>query len=180
MRCENGAGNVARIAVHPTAEVETALTHSRREWSNLSSCCSSRHSNCNNSFKRARRLSYPPSLRNSSVQLKGQRLAVGRWCLGGRDTYQADSLRRWSLSFLTISTSRVALGVASRIVQNLEEVQPFTTFLSFPLAPSSTDLPLARDLDLGASIDFPLDRDSGLAESSLRAGLTVARPADLW
>lgn len=64
--------------------------------------------------------------------------------------------------------------MVSRIVQNLEEVQLFPAFLS------STDFPLARDLDLGASIDFPLDRDSGLAESSLRAGLTVARPADLW
>ena len=70
--------------------------------------------------------------------------------------------------------------MVSRIVQNLEEVQLFPALLSFPLAPSSTDLPLARDLDLGASIDFPLDRDAGLAESSLRAGLTVVRPADLW
>lgn len=79
-----------------------------------------------------------------------------------------------------ISTSRVALGVASRIVQNLEGVQLFPTFLSFPLAASSTDLFLARDLGLGTSIDFPLDRDLGLARSSSETGLAVARPAVLW
>ena len=31
MSFENGRGKVARIATHPTAEVDIALTHSRKE-----------------------------------------------------------------------------------------------------------------------------------------------------
>lgn len=31
MSCENGKGKAERMAAHPTAEVEIALIHSRRE-----------------------------------------------------------------------------------------------------------------------------------------------------